>query len=260
MLELNGCVIESWIDPELILSECSSLCPEVLDPDNDLTPFYAKAASFFNWITGFCWPGCCERVAEPCWESCSGCSCSHWGGPKFTPMMIGGQWRNTGCGCCSAGSCCDQQGIPLRPKPVKEVSKVIVDGVEIDPDDYRLTRTGLLVREGGMDWPDCGGIEIYFSAGAEPPEWVACAAREYARELICQCFCPSKCSLPAGWDSANFGGGLSVSKKKIASPLFGLTPSIDRVLHQFVDKNGRPRRSGRVLSPDVPAPIVGYPI
>lgn len=249
--DLEPCAVQSWIDPEKILTECHSLCPEVLEQDAEvLEGFYLKAASFFYWQTGFRWPGCCPRVAEPCWEGC-GCGALHWG-YKFKPIMIGGQWMNLTCGCFGQESCCDPNGIPLIPAP-KEVTSVMVDGVTLDPAAYEC-RNGKVVRLDGGAWPDCGGIKIEYLGGKTPPEWVACAAREYARELICECFCPSKCSLPKGWQQANFGD-IKVSRENVQ-----ITPSIDRVLNDplFRTPSGQPRRPARVWSADVTQPFAGY--
>ncbi len=254
-MEIDGCVVESWIDPELILSECHNLCPEVLESGDDLSPFFAKAASYFYWKTGFRWPGCCLRVAEPCWEDCR-CGGAHWD-YRFQPMMINGQWMNLVCGCAGAGSCCDdEQGIPLVPGPVKEIVSVVVDGVALGQTQYKCNRAGLLVRTDGGEWPTCGGIRIEYMGGAEPPEWVACAAREYARELLCECYCPSKCNLPGGWSKADFGD------ITVESSHFEITPSIDRVLNDpiFVTPSGLPRQQSRVITPDLAHPAVGYPI
>lgn len=249
---------DAWIDPVKILAECATLCPEVLDAEH-LDDLWGEAASFFYWLTGFRFNGSVARVADVCWtDECSNrCGAAHWDYP-FMPVQIGGHWVNTVCGCYGTAACCDTKGIPLLPAPVSEVTAVSIDGVSFA--DFELRR-GKVVRTDGDDWESCTRIEIDFVGGTNPPPWVARAARDYARELACLCYCPSKCSLPKDWSELRYEH-VTISKQKapdIVGPLLiGLSPYVTRVISYFLTPKGRPRRPGRVFSPDVKEPVHGF--
>lgn len=248
----SPCYTETWIDPEKVLTECGSLCPEVLE--HDLQDEFDDAASFFHWVTGGIY-SCCDRTAKPCWNECDGCA-GHWDG-QMRPIRVGGEWMNTRCGCpCGRGNCCETIGLPLSPGPVHEVFSVVIDGQVLDPGSWELEEeSNKVILLDGREWPDCGGIEVSYRSGKVPPAFMRRAAREYARELACLCYCPTKCKLPTNWSEvryAHLNVKKNAPKSSVLSPLIGLSPNMTRALSPFIDQEtGRPRRPARVATPDL---------
>lgn len=252
-MPLSSASVDAWVDLAKFTVTAASLCPEVLDDGEggtrDLTDIRTEAAEFMFWMTGFSFPGATERVLETCFDRCR-CGNWHWMPiPMMNPDLT---WTNLCCGggAC-ASSCCDSEAISLLPTPVHAVTAITLDGEAVAVEDFEL-RGGKAVLLNGVKWPTCAPVIVDYNAGRNPPTWVARAAREYARELACLDYCPTKCRLPAGWDEVRTQY-LTVKKadKSGASPLLGLTPNIDRVISFFLGADGKPRRPGRVFTPDL---------
>ena len=65
----------------------------------------------------------------------------------WMPVIINGQWYNlTEC-----GSCLDPAAALVLPAAVSEVTRVVIGGVELPPEDWRF-ENGVLLRVGGR-WP-----------------------------------------------------------------------------------------------------------
>jgi hypothetical protein len=98
-------------------------------------------------LTGF-QVGGCPRTVRPCITGCDSQhgSAAFYGG-SFYPLNWAGVWTNCGC---SGG--CIHNGIEL-PKPVGSVDRVTIDGVDLDPDEYRIINGNTLIRTDGDPWP-----------------------------------------------------------------------------------------------------------
>lgn len=61
-------------------------------------------------------------------------------------------WR---CGCRRSACDCRRDVLTLVPNPVDSVTEVVVDGVALDPADWRVDEYRDLVRLGVEPWPRC---------------------------------------------------------------------------------------------------------
>lgn len=130
---------------------------------------------------------------------------SAFGSPAFAPFNYGGEWVNVAC----AGGDCETDCEVLLPGPVGRIDSVKVDGVVLEPTEYRLDSGSILVwtGEGECPWPatqnmrlpdtEVGTFSITYlnaypvdSIGAYA---VGVLAREYAKACSGQ-----KCKLPTG--------------------------------------------------------------
>lgn len=264
------CNVEDWVTLDAA-QQCGSFCKD-FNPDDpevaeQVEALMAFAAEWFYMRTGFMYPGCCDHEDTPCWDRCDPCGSDTKSGKVFDVVIRDGVFYNVNCG-CDAVDCCHREKIPLFPGPVHEITEVIVDGVPLpqfnDNGDkvWRLDEWKYLVRCDGGTWPNCNNpcnpeFIVKYRAGAQPPPILQRCAALFARELICQCFCPAKCRLPPYWETISRDGmtmrNRAVTDTQITSSLLGLDPLCDQTLMMFSLPSGKPyRRRARVLSPDLP--------
>lgn len=123
----------------------------------------ALASNTLQRLTGYRVGGCPITV-RPCKQEC-GASGYRFGYPHsnygwFNPYIdASGSWHN-GCGCKQDCSCTVLCQVDL-PAPVGAVYEVKVDGVVIDPSDYKLYGTLLTwIGEGDCPWPVCQDLAL----------------------------------------------------------------------------------------------------
>lgn len=76
-------------------------------------------------------------------------------GGIYTPYVTAGQWVNS-CGCVGADDCsCTSLSEVILPGPVGGIESVVIDGVPLDPNAYRVDNGNRLVRLDGDTWPVC---------------------------------------------------------------------------------------------------------
>lgn len=107
----------------------------------------ALATSTLRALTGY-QVGGCPRTVRPCTNGCD----SNYGNAafysgSFYPLNWNGVWTNCGC-----GGGCIHNGLEL-PKPVGRIDRVTIDGVDLDPDEYRIIDGNILIRTDGQPWP-----------------------------------------------------------------------------------------------------------
>lgn len=143
--------------------------------------------------SGYRWPGACERTVRPCPGSCGcfpvgwGGSIDGWGGSSWS--LVGGSRR----GCRSPSF------VKLAGRP-REIVSVAIDGVVLDPSEYRLVQDRLIRlndAEGRPQrWPGCqdlgledgpGTFLVTYAYGADPPVAGRLAAAQLACELALAC-------------------------------------------------------------------------
>lgn len=138
----------------------------------------------------------------------------------WTPVLLGGDWVNIGCGGCGDSCGCDYGSVLRFEKPVAEVTSVRVDGVTLDPSAYRLDDGVLLVRQDGGRWPYCQDMsrpagqedtwDVTVSTGTPVPAGGQTAAGKLACEFA-RALCGDKgCELPQRWQSIT-RQGVSIS-------------------------------------------------
>lgn len=122
----------------------------------------ALAASAMRMLTAYRVGGCPVTV-RPC--KINPCDCrydwywySGYGGTT-TPMLYGGSWYNCGCGCAWDSCSCSKLEYVEIPPPVGNVTKVLLDGVTLDPATYRVDDGNRLIGLRGTQWPICQDME-----------------------------------------------------------------------------------------------------
>ena len=133
--------------------------------------------------TCYIYPGLCTRTVWPCLEC--------------------------GCGCHPCG-CGTYYVIHLTSDyPIQSVDEVRIDGVVMNPADYRLEEGARLVKTDGDRWPPCNNlgltagptvqgaeVEVDYTFGRTPPQALKMAAAELVCELKKACNADASCSLP----------------------------------------------------------------
>lgn len=180
---------------------------------------FERMAGEWLWETTNRKFGICEAVVRPCRTGCgtSGRNSTFWGrGPypwnghidagSWVPLLIAGEWFNMGCGCAGACSCSAGGSNVIRlPGPVVEVTEVMLDGVVLSPDEYRVMYGRNLVRVDG-DWPACqdlnadpseeGTFQVTYRKGLAVPIGGQIAAGLLAQEFA-KAYCrDDSCQLP----------------------------------------------------------------
>jgi len=157
----------------------------------------------------------CTVALRPCREECYGTGygwswrgSGWWGDYGYpTPVNIGGQWFNLGCGQCGTNCSCSPVSETYLPGPVVSITQVLVDGVElVNGVDYRVDDYRKLVRLGDQ-WPFCNDLnkastevgtwEVTAVYGEPVPVLGQMAVGELACEFI-KLFTGQECSLPNG--------------------------------------------------------------
>lgn len=134
-------------------------CPDWADASEEAKDRALALAAWFLWAATGRRFGLCETTVLPCRQSCpcTGDSCHAWRtGPPWQPVRFDGKWYNAPCG-CSACRCCAPAEVWL-PGRVDEILMVVVDGLVVDPDAYRVDNDQFLVRDDGGSWPLCGNL------------------------------------------------------------------------------------------------------
>lgn len=216
----------------VVYADCGGACdiyerwPEGAEREAARTYFEAQAIDLlWNW-TGRTF-GVCPTTIRPCREGCQGGdgSATFWGrGPVYdpsfprqgrggtstggwTPVLIGGEWKNIGCGCLSACRCeADGARALTLPGPVQSITRITVDGEEVPASAYRVDNRRTLIRTDGGTWPACqdmlaaptepGTFEITYERGVPVPVGGMVAAGRLACELAAAACGADECALP----------------------------------------------------------------
>lgn len=231
--------------------------------------------------------GICPVEYRPCRSDCSGLDAllegsTFWGrgpfpstgggagsgsfagvGVPWIPVLFAGRWFNITCGC--TGSCaCDERGgaESLRlPGPVQSIISITIDGVLLDPSQYRVDHKRYLRRIDGEDWPLCqdltkpateeGTWEIVYQRGIEVPVGGELSAGLLACELA-KAFCGDPtCGLPQRVQSVTRQGISVAIVDSFDDVVKGRTGiwAVDAWVASIVANEEKPRR-GTVFSPD----------
>lgn len=94
--------------------------------------------------------GLCPRVVRPCRDECGQRARPVYGytsgGGLLEPLLDGGKWYNAVCGKCVTDCSCSNVCQVTLPRLTQSVIKVMLDGVVLDPESYRVDNHGKLVR------------------------------------------------------------------------------------------------------------------
>lgn len=201
-----GCADQTWLD---------GLDPAVKDRSA------AMATQVLRSLTGHVVGGCPITV-RPCAKGCGAGSfraapvaagnAEALGvrvGPWWASIDVDGQWINTWCGCTTECSCAFVPEVWL-PAPVGGVVEVLVDGVVLAQDSYRVDNGNRLVRLDGQTWPKCqdmtaaadgpGAFAVTYYNGFRVDGLASWVAGILAVEFAKSCT-GGKCRLPSGVQS-----------------------------------------------------------
>lgn len=248
--DVNTDCVPNWDDfPEPVQTRAISLATFVLDA-----------------FTGRQF-GQCPVTVRPCSQFCGSvisyqtypvsAPSSGSPGPWMMPYIVGGVWRNCGCGggCNCAPACRIELG-----SPVAEVTEVKVDGLVLDPSAYALVGGWLARTDGGACWPSCqdpatpdteeGTFSVTYRPGRLLPLAGQVAAGLLAGEFARACG-GQDCALPANISSLS-RQGIDVEFVAPEDVLSAGRTGIREVdlFIQSVNPAGLKQRS-RVYSPDI---------
>lgn len=216
----------------------------------------ADATDLLFVLSGYKWPGFCADVVRPCGQRTYELP-SH----IQTAALSVGAWsdrRWSGICSCNRGQCgCSRLSeVTLGVYPVAAVTKVMVDGVELDDSLYRVDDFKYLVRLPDPDgsnpgWPCCqnlnldatedGTFEVSVTYGSMPDG----AGKRAAAALACQLLrarSGDDCKLPDNVTALS-RQGVSMNIQAVANLLdTGTTgvPEADRWLRAVNPGGGRP--------------------
>lgn len=153
-----------WITPDDVIAYCGSKLGD--DPDLATLNYACTfATNILFRLSGRRFMGLCDRTVQPCFGNNHGCCYSDWSsaflwwaaGAMVDPLAydypyrFNGQWFDS-------GACCSQRCWLPRvkvPGPIADVTQVVIDGVVLPADAYRVDRHREIVRVDGAAWP-CG--------------------------------------------------------------------------------------------------------
>jgi len=159
--------------------------------------------------------GLCEVTLRPCREACAdgyGTLNDWWAGIGMSPFLGGGPrpwwsdgvWYNV-CGGCSGGCSCTSLEQAFLPAPTREVIAVRLDGVVLNPSQYRVDENRRLVRTDGGLWPMCqdmsrsddapGTWSVTITVGEDVPVLARRAMADLAAEFAKDC-AGEECQVP----------------------------------------------------------------
>ena len=112
------------------------------------------------------------------------------------------------CSGCHYSGCCGPPMIGLGRSPVTDVTEVLIDGLVIDPNEYRIDDAKWLQRNDGCGgWPTCQNLsapigdpctfQVSFTFGQDPPQMGKSAAGQMSAELYRADTPGLNCALPA---------------------------------------------------------------
>jgi len=182
-------------------------------------------------------PGECEITVRPCVE----CHCGR---------------RHCGCG--------RYVFLALQERyPVISVDEVLIDGVVVDPSEYRVDDFFRLVRLDGECWPTCNDLtlpatepntfQVTYTAGRRPPIELQMAVAELACEMKRACG-GLDCRLPANVTSVSRQGvTMNLDALEAAVGAGSGIPGIDLAVSQY----NCARAKGRVWTPGLSSNVRG---
>ena len=88
--------------------------------------------------------------------------------------------------------------LPLYGTPVRNILSVREGGIDLDPSEYVIVNRSRLRRLNCSKWATCGGIEVTYRYGVNPPRAGRLAAMRLADELVLALNNDPNCQLPEG--------------------------------------------------------------
>jgi hypothetical protein len=188
---------QSWIDTSDFCHPCTGAAFATVETTVKNEAILAASQVLFV-LSGKRFAGNCSTTVRPCVRSIY----------ETRPVILDGSvdydfpWtvcscqRGRDCGCTTLSE------ITLGASPIRTITRVRIDGVDLDPTRYRVDDHRYLVRLPDADgvnpgWPCCQRLdraatedetfEVQFTYGREPPEIAKRAAAELACQLALSC-------------------------------------------------------------------------
>lgn len=212
---------ESWVTA----AEVAACCSADVGSDTGLFDAAAIAASMALFeLSGRQWSGAC--VIEDARPFSDDCGCWDWvlspmspGAPQipwgtFGWGSWGGSWGWGWDGCSGPMGCGSLSRAILTGYPVISIEEVKIDGVVLDPSEYRLDEWRFLTRMADPTtreprfWPACQRLDldgdqpgtwtVSYTSGTVPPALGVQAAAQLACQIYLACTGSDDCVLPSG--------------------------------------------------------------
>lgn len=192
---------EDWTTAEAVRA-----CEGCADFSDDvLAEAIAVASSvLYNWSERR-FPGLCNDIVRPCART-------EHGFALHGRLQRGGfdgwlpSWGWCSCNVGDACGCCRLPEVKLGGYPIQCIGEVVIDGVPLDCDAYRVDNDTTLVRIDGESWPCCqdlrlpdtevGTWSVTYTYGREVDPGGQLSAKLYACEVAKLCG-GGPCKLPA---------------------------------------------------------------
>lgn len=207
----------SWITADDV-RECCSISDSGSTTDELLDRLGVAASQVLYELSGRRFSGVCESVVRPC--QTQGCGINflpaglgllpYWGGGYWSGLGSG--WGDNGIGNAGVQCGCSPLSQVLLGYPTVEVLEVLIDGVVVPADEYRVDEWRYLIRvadSAGVPryWPSCqnlmldtteaGTFQVTYTHGVAPPSVGIDAAAQLACTFYQQCQ-GLDCNLPVG--------------------------------------------------------------
>jgi uncharacterized protein DUF4082 len=201
-----------WVIPDPVCcDEWATLSPTIQSSARDYAALILWAATGRQF-------GLCTVTVRPCgMKRCNdGLGEFYgydWSGGTWVPYVFNGAWFNCGCG---PVCCCDPNCQVRLMGPVDSITEVLIGGIAVDPNTYRVDDRHWLVRTAGECWPTCadmdtedgdGVFEVTYVRGTNPPP----ALLRAAATLACE------------WGKACAGGDCRLSNRVTSLARNGIT-------------------------------------
>lgn len=185
---------------------CAPCAPSGDDPvfdEDTVAEAIALASEVLYGLTGEQFGGLCTQEIRPCARR----RCTTSGRRHTWTQPHGSAWNGATCACGDDRPCGCRRlpRVELPAWPVVAIVQVVLDGVVLDPAEYRLDESRWLTRLDGQGWPACQDLllastevdtfSVTFLAGAEVPPGGRVVAARYACE-IARSWCGQECELP----------------------------------------------------------------
>lgn len=251
-----------WVSASAVKGWPTDICGE------DEKELLVLAASELVYArSGQQWPGVCEAMVRPCGISTIEFPSGVWASAGLD-RWAGLGWPWAWSGCCGEGRgclCSRFRRLDLPGGRVLSIDEITIDGMPLDPADYRVDPPRTLVRLDGHAWPcsqnlnadpgDPHTFTVAYTYGAEPPKAGELAVIALALELAKAHVGDPTCQLPARVTEVS-RQSTTVAIESITSLLSeGLTgvPAVDLFVASV--NPSRAIRSGRVRNPDRPTRV-----
>ena len=245
-----------WADINAIPDCCSGLA----DPIDValITSAMVASSEVLYFASGKQYAGSCERTVRPCKQNSCGCGYQVLSRGHLVGWN-GDCWGGYACGCTPLSR------VKLAGYAT-EIVEVKIDGIVIDPGEYRLDEHKWLTRMNGSRWPNCqaldrdddedGTFSVEYIYGKTPPELGRLAALALACEIYKSCpeSGAAECALPTGVTRVT-RQGITIERTFMSRDQHGVwrtgIAAVDLFLND-VNPAGLSRR-GTVWSPSSPA-------